>query len=183
MKKTIGSLLLQIIPVMIGVYLGFVVSNWGENREREKQKQILSQTIQEELKSNQSKIEAVLEYHIMLRDSARSNTQASLKGRPDYFKGTRLANLTSSAYETGMQTGIINEMPLDQLQELNQVYTVQEFYQEFSNILMSGLMTMDFTENNENFRKINNFLAVSMTDIVIQERQLLEHYSRFLNED
>jgi hypothetical protein len=33
MKKRMGDLILQIIPVMIGVYLGFVVSSWAENRK------------------------------------------------------------------------------------------------------------------------------------------------------
>ena len=41
MKKKIGEILLQIIPVMIGVYLGFVLSNWSETNKTKSQTELL----------------------------------------------------------------------------------------------------------------------------------------------
>lgn len=69
MKKKIGEIILQIIPVMIGVYLGFIVSNWSETNKTNSQTELIRKNIVAEIKSNKSKIKQVLEYHVMIRDS------------------------------------------------------------------------------------------------------------------
>jgi len=43
MKKLITESFIQIIPVMIGVYLGFAFNNFGEQRKLEKQKAVFQQ--------------------------------------------------------------------------------------------------------------------------------------------
>lgn len=178
MKKKIGELLLQIIPVMIGVYLGFIVTNWGENRKSRKQAETLIANILSEIEINQGRLENVVDYHVMLRDSSRyySNAQVRMT-KPRFFEGTRVVRLTNSAYTTGVQTGVINELPIAQIQAINQVYTFQNDYNEFGNLMMASLLNRDFSENEENMRAIARFLSVSMTDVVIKENDLLEGYA------
>ncbi len=179
MKKKLLELFFQIIPVMIGVYLGFLVSNWSMNNEKKHDAKILMKNIFSEIELNEDRIEEVLEYHIMLRDSSRFylNTTKQFDGRPPaFFKGTRFSNLMNSAYNTGIQTGIINELPLDQIQAINQLYTYQNNYNAYGNMMMSNLISKDFSRNEESIRKIVQFLSLTMTDMVLSEQNLLKGY-------
>lgn len=181
MKKNIGQLLLQIVPVMIGVYLGFVVSNWSENRKNKSQIAVFKTNIIAELQSNKSRIEEVVSYHKMVRDSSSHYRNVSkIQSLPRFFSGVRTLTLTNSAFETGVQTGLINGLEFDEIQSVNYVYTIQESYNDFASVLLSGLITMDIEENETGFKKFYRYLSVSMTDVVIKEEQLLTQYDLLL---
>lgn len=182
MKKTLREIVLQIIPVMIGVYLGFVVSDWAEARKRESQARLFLESIRSEIASNRDVLEMVREYHVMLRDSSQAWASGTLRGKPRFFEGTRMMKLTSSAYQTGIQTGIINELPLAKIQSLNTLYTFQHEYNEFGTLMMASLIEKDFSDNPGDIRKIAQFLAVTMTDVAIKETDLLKGYEALLQE-
>jgi len=179
MKKKIVELLFQIIPVMIGVYLGFVVSNLSEDNKKKNQSKVLIENLLAEINVNESQLKAVIEYHKMLRDSSQFYANPNHKFRNiNFFKGTRVMKLTNSAYNTGIQTGIVNELPLDQIQRINNLYTFQNEYNEFGSLMMASLINKDFADNEESIRKIIRFLSITMTDIVIKESDLLKGYEK-----
>ncbi|MFZ6051835.1 hypothetical protein [Halocola ammonii] len=177
MKKRLGELVIQIIPVMIGVYLGFVLSDWAKSNEISSKKDQLAQNISLEIESNRQKLKNVIDYHKMLRDSSRHYANSdSTPERIRFFGGLRTQSLTSSAFETGIQTGIINELELDQIQTLNKTYTQQESYNDFGKVVLSGIINFDFQNKTSSIERLLNFLSITMTDIVIKEKQLLEEY-------
>lgn len=177
MKKKIADILLQIIPVMIGVYLGFVISSWADTNKRKKESAKMVENILFEISSNEKKIKAVAEYHVMVRDSSLHYANTTEKvGKPKFFEGTRIFTLTNSAYNTGIQTGIINELPLEHIQQLNQLYTYQDEYNNFSNILMSGLINKKFSDKEEDIRDIAMYLSLTMYDVILKEKGLLKEY-------
>lgn len=186
MKKKIGEIILQIIPVMIGVYLGFVVSNWSEMNKTKSQTELLRNNIVAEIESNKTKISEVLEYHIMLRDSSQfyqKTIDIDIKKTPPYFKGTRTMTLINSAFDTGIQTGLINRLKFEEIQAINNIYTRQSAYKNFNNLILSGLMTLmttDFQENDKGEKKFYSYLAMTMTDVVIQENRLIQNYEELL---
>jgi hypothetical protein len=181
MRRKLFDTILQIIPIMIGVYLGFVISNWQDSQKRNTQSKVLIENIKMEIETNKSTIERVIDYHKMLRDSTRYYSNAeTVSTMPTFFQGTRTQQFSSSAYNTGIQTGIINELPLNNIQLLNKVYNFQEFSNDYSKMLMNGLITMDFSEDQASLKRIANYLSVTMTDIVIQEERLLELYDETL---
>ena len=186
MRKKIGEILLQIIPVMIGVYLGFVLSNWSETNKRKFQTELLRKNIVAEIKSNKSKISDVLDYHIMVRDSSRfiQNTDdIEMKTIPPFFKGTRTVTLVNGAFDTGIQTGLINSLKFEEIQDINNIYTMQSAYKDFNQLILSNLMMkIDVKENDNGDRKFYGFLAVTMTDIVLQEKRLIQNYEKLLEE-
>jgi hypothetical protein len=184
MKNKLTDLLLQIIPVMIGVYLGFVVSNWGEQRQLQRQSQTLLENIESEIGLNREKLEAVVDYHRMLRDSSNHYAWIAkpVKQRPTYFKGTIMQPLLSSAYTTGVQTGLLNELPLATLQQLNQIYTFQENYNDFATLVLNGLIALDPGGDQNELGRIARFLGITMTDVVIMEEALIGMYGEVLEE-
>lgn len=176
-SKKLGELLFQIIPVMIGVYLGFLVTDWKDQNKRQKQADQLINNIISEIEINEKRIQQNLDYHIMLKDSSRhyARSKTIITDKPDFFKGTRIAKLTNSAYTTGIQTGIINELPMKKIQFINQLYTFQNDYNEFGNLLMAGLINKDFS-GPEDIQKVIRYLSMTMTDVVIKEKDLLGGY-------
>ncbi len=185
MRKKIGKLLLEIIPVMVGVFLGFLVSSWADANKKGSQTAVLRKNIVGEMQSNSKKIRNVLAYHEMLRDSSRyylSNFSPAIK--PNFFEGVRVSPLTRSAFETGVQTGLINGFSFEKIQKINDLYTRQDNYGNMINLLFTGLInvTMNTDESETGMRKVLQFLAMSMTDIVIHESELLNEYNRLLKE-
>ncbi|MAN60186.1 MAG: hypothetical protein CMC08_10160 [Flavobacteriaceae bacterium] len=182
MKNRIGELLVQIISVMIGVFLGFVVSSWSESSRENEKAALMKNNLRAELQNNKEKVEKVIDYHRMLRDSSRYylRSQHELPGQPTFFRGVNTLTLSNSAFDTGVQTGLLNEMDLEKIQAINDVYTKQRAYEDFANLLLSGLISQDFEKLQQTIRKLLMYLSISMTDVVIKEEQLLESYEKAL---
>lgn len=185
-KRKMGELLFQIIPVMIGVFLGFLVSSWAESSRNEEKTELFVQNLIAEIESNKSRIDNVYDYHVMLKDSVQHYVARSYKDdqvktptKPKFFKGIRMFPLMDSAYDTGIQTGLINGLSLEQIQKINQVYTLQKFYNGYHDNMMTGFMNQDPLKDLD---RMVRFLAVSMTDVVLREQELRAQYEELLNE-
>ncbi|AGC78238.1 hypothetical protein LX97_02967 [Nonlabens dokdonensis] len=167
---------------MIGVFLGFLISNWSASNRDEEKTSVVLNSIENEIQSNKSKIENVIDYHRTLRDSTRYylNQQFVKPVRPTFFRGVNTVILNNSAFETAIQTGLVTNIPVDEIQRLNDIYGKQESYKQFSNMLLSGLITMGFDGNEKAMKRLLMYLSISMTDIVIKEEQLLESYTAAL---
>ena len=182
MKKKIGKLLFQIIPVMIGVYLGFVISNWSENNKTKSQVALFKTNLTAEIESNKDRIESVIKYHEIVRDSSSYYRAVQLTKMPRFFNGVRTSALSNSAFETGIQTGLINGLSFKDMQAINYVYTIQKSYNDFSTLLLSGLINSDFEENEAGIKKLYKYLSISMTDVVNMENELIEQYKTLLEQ-
>lgn len=182
-KFSLIDLVFQIIPVMIGVFLAFLVSNWAA-KSRSKSKIItFEKNINAEIHSNRENVKSVLDYHFMLRDSSTYYYQNKISNnKTQFFEGIRTQTLNNSVFETGIQTGLLNELTFEQIQLINKVYTLQENYNDYATLMLSGLITMDFDENENEQNKIFRFLSVSMIDILIKENELIAEYDKLLTE-
>lgn len=175
-KSKLVDFIIQITSVTIGVYLGFMVSNLSEDRKLKGQLNVFESSIRTEINTNKNKIEKVIHYHIMLRDSSRYYLSSGkrITERPAFLKGLRTPNLISSAYKTGIQTGIINALPIDKIQTFNQVYNLQKAYNEY--IIASVPSLLRAYLNDQKPGKLLRYLSVTMTDFVIKEEALLKLY-------
>lgn len=179
----LAELSFQIIPVMLGVFLGFLVSNWSENIKNQSKADLFQRNLVAEIKSNRERLEEVESYHIQLLDSARHYSRAGISiENTDFFKGVQSAMLTNSAFDTGIQTGLINELPFEDIQLVNQTYTLQENYNEFFKLILTGLIGMDFDDSEAAKKRFFRFIALAMADIVVTEKELLRHYDKLLKE-
>ena len=179
MKAQIKEFLLRVLPVMIGVYLGFVLSNWNEGQKRKHQVEVLKESILQEIEFNTEALKRKVEYHAYLKDSVEYYLEMadSLEAKkPNFFQGLQITPLVSSAYQTGNQTGIITELKMNTILKLNQLYTYQNDYNDYVKITMAGFINKDFTDKRENVYQILHFLSITMTDLEIKERDLIKNY-------
>lgn len=174
------DLVLQIIPVMIGVFLAFLVSDCSEARKRARDTRQMASFLYAELQENKTRIEATTDYHQMLVDSTRYYQGKSINASDiKFFKGLNPVNLSTSSYESAVQTGLISEMNLEEVRAINQIYDRQESYNEFNRMMLSGLMNMDFS-NPDEVQRILRYVSIAMYDATLKEADLLKQYPTVL---
>lgn len=181
MRNRLIDLVIQVIPVMIGVFLAFLVSDCSEERRTERKTEQMKDILVAEIKKNREKIQQVAEYHKMLRDSTgyyclQSDTSGA---KPKFFKGIRNVSLSSGAYESAIQTGLISELELEHIQFVNELYEAQENYNDYNQMLLEGLINQDFS-NPEQMQSVMRFISVGMYDVVIKEANLIDAYPKVL---
>ena len=102
--------------------------------------------------------------------------------RPSFFQGLNLVSLTESAYMTGIQTGIIAELKLKRIQDINLLYTFQDDYNRFNDMTLEGFINSDFTMNEKNMQSLLQYISIVMSDFAIKEKILIEAYDKLHNE-
>lgn len=71
--KVLSKILLDMIPVLLGVLVAMLISNFNEDRKNRRFRDQALQTIQSEIDSSQVSVLAVLERHIVVIDSLAAN--------------------------------------------------------------------------------------------------------------
>jgi len=183
MKKIAISILSQILPIMLGVYLGFAMNNFGENRKIRAQKVTFKNMLRNEVETNLKSIENVSTYHVDLSNSFEEllqgdDTREAFKQLQ--FGGFRPGFVSDSAYSTGIQTGIIQEFDLDLIQNLNMLYTLQRKYNRFTENMVNSFLANKFPETDSEIRSVMTNASMSMNDVLIFERELIANYQRVL---
>ncbi len=183
MKKFLKSLIYQMFPVMLGVYLGFALNNYGENRKLAEQKSVYKQMLVNEITGNLTQVEEALLYHKQLKTDFREilDSENILKSFQSYsLKGLRPGMVNSSAYETGLQTGVIQELDLELIQLINRLYTYQEKYNAINESILDNFIAQSYPETEKEIENILIGLNMSMNDILQFETDLPIFYKKIL---
>ncbi|MEM9823767.1 MAG: hypothetical protein AAF985_21970 [Bacteroidota bacterium] len=183
MKKLIKETFIQMIPVMIGVYLGFALNNFGAQQKLEKQTEVFQQMLHNEIEQNLKEVSKKYTYHQKLQQDFQQllNSQELEKDFGEYnFTGFLTGKMNASAYNTGIQTGIIQEFDLQLVQHLNRLYTLQEAYTNFNRSVINNYMGKAFPETEKDIRALIISVGRSMNDILSFERDLSAFYTKIL---
>lgn len=187
----VKTFLFQMIPVMLGVYLGIFAGNCNEAQQQAQLKTQIIQKIKGEIEANHQQITEALNYHEQLKDSIElfiKTTPKELMQKPVYqiedknfrryyWRGTRTSPLKSTGYETAIVTGVLVEMDLDLVSSLANIQSQQKKYQEMSASYLSVLISKGGTDILMDYASFVSFFS---TDIVYSERELLEMYEETL---
>ena len=181
MKKTLGKIILDLIPVAIGVYVGLLVSNWNENKKANQITQNTIERIKREIKLNQKSILKAEKYHTMVRDTIMKIDldQVPNTGTFSFWRGFNMPRLYKSAFETVLQTGITNNINPDILEQLNKLYTYQDSYNDFSKTASQSIYNIDFSKEDASKRMLV-FMNMSMSDIYYFEEGLKVQFEKSL---
>lgn len=185
MKKLAIRFIGQMIPVMLGVYLGFAMNNFGENQKLKKQKETYQLMLKNEISQNIKGIENVNSYHIQLLESIHKLLESD--SIIEYFKSTEFSGLrpgfvSESAYNTGIQTGIIQEFDLNIIQSLNSMYTLQGKYNRFNENMVNSFLAKKYPESKSEIKNMLKSVSISMNDVLIFENELNKHYKVMLEQ-
>jgi|GEM_PF-1149076 len=183
-KRSLYSGLLQMIPIIFGVYLGFALNNFGEQQKTNQQKATYEQMLKNEIQDNLKQIEKVSVYHQKITaDFAAIRKSKDIKTAFNNYSmtGLRPGMVNSSAYETGIQTGIIQEFDLEIIQQLNKLYSFQERYDNYNDQMMNSFLSGKFPETESEIKNMMINLSMNMSDVESFERGLQKYYQLILD--
>lgn len=176
------EILVQIIPVAIGVYLGLIVNDWNNNRITRERKIHSRELIAQEIEVNKAKVEEGLQYHLMLLDSLNRLIEKEAVRFKDlgFWQGVRTPTLYSGAYQSATLSNTINSFSIKEIHSIVETYSIQKKYDDMNMIAMQGLIQQDFY-NEENLKETLVFLRILLTDLSYSEKNLLASYEQTLN--
>jgi hypothetical protein len=185
MKSKFFKFFKEMIPVTVGVLLAFFISNWSENRKHKKTLGIFKKNVKIEIESNKDKISKIINYHKMLRDSSKFYNKhldsiLSLGKSPSFFRGLRTPILTKSAFSSGIQIGVLTKLNIDLIQGLNELYTSQKGFNEYSKFSLEGFINVEYSPTKLGYQKMLNYLSTITTDMFYMEKDLLVEYDNIL---
>jgi len=168
---------------MIGVYLGFALNNYGEKRKVRKQAATFKTMLINEIQENLEQVESVNLYHDTLTDrvSMMLNSENLMTDFKKFrFTGLRPGIVNSSAYTTGVQTGILQEFDIQLIQSLNRLYAYQNNYDDYNSTMISSFLAKDFPDEEEEVRSLFTIINMNMSDVNNFERELAYSYKEIL---
>ncbi len=187
----------QSILIFVSVFLGIMASNWNDDfKQKRKTKQFL-ESLTAELESNQAKIEKSLTYHIEIGEVADSIINAMSKeelqqpiGESTTFadsgfsiipkwKGLGISPIETSVYESGITSGVFEQLPIDLLTKISKANTVQKEYIRFGHMVSEKL----FDYNSET-KTIDFFIIMKILggDQVYLEKAMVRNYEKLIAE-
>ncbi|MEO9871691.1 hypothetical protein [Ekhidna sp.] len=173
MKKVTYDILMGILPVMIGVYLGIYFNNQNENAKQQELSDKILESLYQENKNNIMKLEASLDYFIQLRDSSDHLLRLKKPYKQfQFWKGLNPPDLSSTAFNVAQVTNTLPGFSIGLVQHLSSTYSSIEDLQSQAHTYFSSVTNQIGSPNFE-----DRYLAVLFNyayDMVSSEEQLLE---------
>ncbi|WP_179343874.1 hypothetical protein [Winogradskyella ursingii] len=169
----------EIILVFIGIFMALQFNNWNEEKKIKKNIATTLNLLKDEIKTNKKSILSVKDYHIMIKDTLpkidMSKNEKDIKKALGFWSGMRTPRLRDAAFQTSIQSGVSKEFNPVLLNSLNNLYTYQESYNEFTSQSTQIFFNTDLTDP-KSFGKILASVQIMMNDLFYYERELTESY-------
>ncbi len=152
MKKSgalVGKFFFEIFVVSIGILLGFLMNDWREERNNQKEAKKVLDAIMVELEFNVEGIKSRLPYYNLLMDSlyANANRGISKINEISVWQGTRPPLFKESAYQMALSSGALNELDIELSAAISEVYSFQASFQEVVSFTITNIALVP-DENN-----------------------------------
>ena len=124
----VGSAIFQSLLVVLGVVLGFIITEWQADQSRRAEARHALAGILEEIAVNRDAIAAARAYHA----DKTAMLSSAAGARPDIRAFDRgfvaPAQVSAAAWSTAGETGALANLPFDQVLSLSRIYSQQSAY-------------------------------------------------------
>lgn len=190
-KDHLIGLLNQFIPVVLGVYVGILASNWNEHRVQKAEQKEFIENIKREIATNKIKLEETLVYQKSIVTSARQARKDLDREVLDKefwnaghwklipaWDGLNIPRFENSVHMSGIMINAMAGMKFKNINTISRSYNHQEDYKLFAQRLIFDNLTQLQSQvtTNEVFDKIEVW-----TDVINMGENLLEQYNQTLN--
>ena len=173
-------LLLEVVLISAGVFLGLAGEQWRESRERRERAEASLRRFHTELSDNKKTVAAVRDYHVTLRTSLRQYLTATAEQRKSLsvsMQGIRPALFETTAWDLAIATQSLADLPQEVAYDISRLYRIQQEYAQLTQGMLNSMYI------NSPYASGDGFLmsvAVYMDDVVLLEPQLLKVYDEVL---
>lgn len=137
------AIAIEVFAIVLGVLFALYVKDWRNERERAALAQRALKSFEQEVCSNQRRIQEVLPYHKAMRDTFQyvleKRTLQTFRDLYDQvgFRGYRTISPLNAAMKTARSTGAIGLFDYEITQGLVRIYSVQEELDEIGEQLLA----------------------------------------------
>lgn len=157
-RPNLVKYLTELLIVAFGVFLGMLLSTYQKNKGAEENVLKATDFIIQELKQNEKRLEASMEYHQKIRrsyDSIQQHLTPSVLtekyfDQKDFqfnkmkgWHGLGMASMQDIAYESAKVSGVFQDMGFEQVQIIATQYKMIASYNEFSKAMMEKLLSVN----------------------------------------
>lgn len=139
-NKLFYEIVVMVLPVMLGVYLGLLANDWNEERKENQKLENVLKSMEGEILHNQEVVEESLSYFRQLADSIyymkdKSVTPSSFS----FWQGLNPPLLKNASFQTAMLTGVLTNLDIETLEQLGTSYSLQEDLKEQTNTYVQSI--------------------------------------------
>jgi hypothetical protein len=143
--KSIGHILLEVVLISAGVFLGLMGEQWRENRHHRELAEQALRRFKTELTSNRTAVAGVKDYHLDRLKELRAYFDATPDGRKSVsLQLTKSANpafLDRTAWDLALATQSLSYIDSDLAFALSGIYNVQSALSGEAEAFMAGMFT------------------------------------------
>lgn len=185
-SQKIREFMVQAVLIFLSVFLGIMASNWNQSLKDQKRAKLYLNSLLEEVKYNQEKIRNALPYHKrigVVSDSIyQSLTKEALRaplediggfGAFPEWSGLRTVILDHAVYESGMATGLFENLELGLLLRITRVHSVEQLYLDISETILNNILSL---KAQSSYSEFLSTIMILKTDIYGMEQNLNREY-------
>lgn len=191
-KDHLIGLFNQFIPVVLGVYVGILASNWNENRVRKAEQKEFIENLKQEISTNKAELEEALAYQKEILQAARQVRQdlemevlESDFWNAGHFKlipgwqGLNIPRLENSVHISGIMINAMAGMEFRNINFISRTYNHQEDYKRYAQRLIFDNLTQ--LESEVKTGEVLNKLEV-WHDVILLGGSLVDQYEQTLKQ-
>lgn len=179
----LGSAIFQGALVVLGVLLGFLISEWQADQSRRAEADQALVSILEELDANREAVVAARTYHAehiaMIDKAAADKTPLDIRSFSRGFIAP--AQTSSAAWTSASETGALSHMPFSKVLALSRVYGQQAAYQQQQVTVATVVYTNLFEGGAEGIARQSAGLRAIVSTFLYREQQLEAAYTEALS--
>ena len=172
------KLLLEVILISSGVFLGLAGEQWRESRHKNELAQVALRGLRSELETNRKEIAAHKNYHVTkrkdLEDFLKADPKQRLKTKVD-IEGIQIVIFEHAAWDLSLANGSLANIDPALAASLAHAYNTQQFYERLSQGFTESLYLHPPTSR-ENKESFYGALSIYYSDIVIDDAKLMAMY-------
>ena len=169
-SQRVSDHLIQGLLIFLSVFFAFWLTEYRESQKDSETLEISIQYIASEMKYNHYRIETIYEYHTNLLkeiDSLRKQTDSNwmeLDGSDlSNWKGLQTPLLRSTAYQTYLNSNLIDNVEFEFAKSLTRVYYAQSITERLDNSLIESVITD--SENLTGLPRLRSLLRIYLSTL------------------
>lgn len=172
------SAIFQAVLVVLGVILGFAVTEWQNDRAEKAEAQHALAGIMEEISANNAAVKEARAYHearlTTLMEAQKANTPPDIRAFDRGFVAP--AQLSNAAWTSASEVGALAHLPFDKVLSLSKVYAAQASYMQQQATVASIIYAEIFAEGSTGMLDRAAGLRALITTFQYRELQLEQAY-------
>ena len=184
-SKSILELLIEVVLVGVGVFLGLLANQWHEDRQHRELADATLRYFHEEIVVNKQAIEKVRPYHVALSRELGTFLKAEGPRTTEvfrsavHFRGVEPVELERTAWDLALATQSFSYLPPKLAYAISRVYTRQQAFQTLQNGFLQAVLAPT-TFGASDVTGLATSMDMYLLDVNIKEPQLIALYDQLL---